>query len=67
MPLTVREWLEPFRVLKNTNIAITVVAYAITHNFVLTLLAVEVGAIFIPRFHLNPQQTGLNFIGFFVG
>jgi hypothetical protein len=61
------EFLEPLWLLKRLNIFLIVVAYAVTHNFVLTLLAVEIGALLIPRFHLNPQQTGLNYIGFFVG
>lgn len=46
---------------------IPTVAYTIVFNFASVFLTVEIPQIFIPTFHLGPQEIGLQFIGLIVG
>ncbi|KAH8703385.1 major facilitator superfamily domain-containing protein [Talaromyces proteolyticus] len=66
-PLTKEELLLPFRVLGDLRVLIPTVAYAIVFNFTLVLIPVEIASRFGLLFHLNAQETGINFLGLLIG
>ncbi|KAK5989552.1 MFS transporter cpaT-like protein [Cladobotryum mycophilum] len=65
--LTWSDILLPLYLLADYRVLLTAVAYTVTFNFTLVLLTVEIPTFFIPMFHLNAQQIGINFLGLFVG
>ena len=66
-PLRLIDFIQPFFLLKHVNVLLAIIAYAVAHNFVLTLLLVEISGFYISRFGLNPEQTGLNYLALAVG
>ena len=66
-PLKVRDFVDPIMMLRYWNVLIPAIAYAIVFNFTLVLMTVEIPALLGQIFHLNPQETGINFLGLLVG
>lgn len=65
--LTLFDFVQPLTVLKDFSLSLVMVAYLIAHNFVLTFGLVEFSALYIPRFHLNSDQVGLNYLSVATG
>jgi hypothetical protein len=61
--LRIKHFLEPLSILGHFNILAASVAYAVVFNFVLVMLLVEIPIRFERVFHLNPQQTRINYLG----
>jgi multidrug resistance protein len=66
-PLTLVEFIQPMFLFRYTSIWIPTVAYSIVFGFCSVLLTVEIPQLLIPKFGLNPQQLGLQFLGIMVG
>lgn len=66
-PITRHDILLPFYLLGDYRVLMAAVAYTITFNFTLVMIPVEIPSLFIPLFHQNAQQIGLNFLGLLVG
>ncbi|KAI5291673.1 hypothetical protein KEM52_000100, partial [Ascosphaera acerosa] len=66
-PLTLNDFTAWIKFFAYPDILFPTVAYAMVFNFCNVLGTVEIPAIFGPRFHFNPQQTGLNFLGMIIG
>ncbi len=59
--------LLPLRLLASYRVWVTTVAYTVVFNFTLVMLTVEVPTNYPDKFHLNPQEVGINFLGLLVG
>jgi hypothetical protein len=66
-PLSREDFLLPIYLLGDYRVLVSTIAYAITFNFTLVLMTVEIPAFFTGLFHLTPQQIGINFLGLLVG
>ena len=66
-PLTVQDFITPFKLFAYPSIVIPTVAYSIVFNFASVLATVEIPQIFGPKFLFNAQQIGLQFIGIIIG
>jgi hypothetical protein len=66
-PLSREDFLLPIYLLGDYHVLVPIIAYAITFNFTLVLMTVEIPAFFTGLFHLTPQQIGINFLGLLVG
>lgn len=66
-PLKPIEFIQPLSLFRYTSIWVPTVAYSIVFGFCSVLLTVEIPQLFLPKFHLNPQQLGLQFLGIMVG
>jgi hypothetical protein len=67
IPLTLEDFILPFRLLGDYRVIVATVSYAFIFNFTLVMMTVELPAFFTPLFHHNPQQIGLNFLGLLIG
>ena len=61
------EFIQPLSLFRYTSIWVPTVAYAIVFNFCSVLLTVEIPQLFLPKFGLNPQELGLQFLGIMIG
>lgn len=66
-PLTFSEVIQPLTLFKYTSICIPVVAYSMVFVFCSVMTTVEIPQLFLPKFGLNAQQIGLQFLGIIVG
>lgn len=66
-PFRLYEFIEPLSLFKYTSIVLPVVAYAMVFLFCSVMTTVEIPQLFLPKFGLNPQQIGLQFLGIIVG
>jgi hypothetical protein len=66
-PLTLVEFIQPMFLFRYTSIWIPTVAYSIVFGFCSVLLTVEIPQLFLPKFGLNPQELGLQFLGIMIG
>lgn len=66
-PLVAFDFVRPLIILRHLSLSLVMFAYSIAHNFVLTFGLVEFSALYIPRFHLNADQVGLNYLSVAVG
>lgn len=66
-PLVTLDFVRPLLVLRIPSLSLVMFAYSIAHNFVLTFALVEFSALYIPRFRLDADQVGLNYISVVVG
>lgn len=66
-PITLQDFTTPITLFAYPSIVIPTVAYAIVFNFSSVLATVEIPQLFTPKFHFNPQQIGLQFIGNIIG
>jgi hypothetical protein len=65
--IDIHEFLKPLYILTNGRILLATIAYAISFGFVFIMVVLEMSILYGTTFHLNPQQTGLNYLGIFVG
>ncbi|QDS68783.1 hypothetical protein FKW77_005684 [Venturia effusa] len=61
------EFIQPIFLAKYLTILIPTITYSIVFNFASVFLTVEIPQIFLPKFGLNAQQIGLQFLGMIVG
>lgn len=66
-PLRREDFFLPLYLLKDYRILLAAVSLAVTFNFILVMMTVEIPIFFPKLFHLKPQQVGINFLGFLVG
>jgi len=66
-PFKVKEFIEPLFLARYATILIPTIAYAIVFGFASVFLTVEIPQVFLPKFHFNAQQIGLQFLGIIVG
>jgi MFS family permease len=66
-PITPLEFLSPLRLAKYPCIMIPACAYAMVFLFASVLTTVEIPQLFAQKFHFNPQQLGLQFLGLIIG
>lgn len=66
-PLQVVDFVRPLFLLKHWKILLVTIAYSVAHNYVFILLVVQLSTLYVPMFHLNPRQTGLNYLSLLVG
>jgi hypothetical protein len=66
-PLKLVEFIQPLFLFRYTSIWVPTVAYSIVFNFCSVLLTVEIPQLLIPKFGLNPQELGLQFLGIMIG
>lgn len=66
-PLSFTDFWTPITMFSYPNILLPTIAYSIIFNFASVLLTVEIPQLFTPKFHFNPQQIGLQFIGMIIG
>ncbi|KAH8816582.1 major facilitator superfamily domain-containing protein [Xylogone sp. PMI_703] len=66
-PLSLRDFWTTISLFAYPNILIPTITYSLVFGFCSVFLVVEIPSIFTPRFHFNPQQIGLQFIGMIVG
>ncbi|KAK7995335.1 hypothetical protein PG990_014108 [Apiospora arundinis] len=61
------EFVQPLALWRYASIWVPTVAYSIVFGFTSVLLTVEIPQLFLPKFGLNPQQIGLQFLGMIIG
>jgi len=66
-PITWRDFWTPIRMFAYPNVLLPTIAYSVVFAFAAVLLTVEIPQIFTPKFHFNPQQIGLQFLGMIIG
>lgn len=66
-PLKLVEFIQPLFLFRYTSIWVPTVAYSIVFGFCSVLLTVEIPQLFLPKFGLNPQELGLQFLGIMIG
>lgn len=66
-PITLYEFVSPLRLARYPCVMIPAVAYSMVFLFASVLNTVEIPQLFGEKFHFNPQQIGLQFIGLIVG
>jgi len=66
-PLKLVEFVQPLSLFRYTSIWVPTVAYSIVFGFCSVLLTVEIPQLFLPKFGLNPQELGLQFLGIMIG
>jgi len=66
-PITLVEFVSPLRLAKYPCVVIPAVAYAMVFLFASVLITVEVPQLFAEKFHFNPEQLGLQFLGLIIG
>lgn len=66
-PITLYEFVSPLRLARFPCVMIPAVAYAMVFLFASVLNTVEIPQLFGEKFHFNPQQIGLQFIGLILG
>ncbi|KAJ5169767.1 uncharacterized protein N7500_002550 [Penicillium coprophilum] len=66
-PMRISDFVSPFRIAKNPRILIAALATAITFCYANIVFVVEMPLTFGEKFHLNAQQTGLQFIPIIIG
>jgi len=66
-PLSPYEFIQPLSLFKYTSIVIPVVAYAMVFLFSSVMTTVEIPQLFLPKFGLDAQQIGLQFLGIIIG
>ena len=66
-PLTARDFIAPITLFAYPSIVVPTIAYSVVFIFAGVFATVEVPQIFAPRFHFNPQEIGLQFIGIIIG
>jgi hypothetical protein len=66
-PLTAMEFISPLRLAKYPCVMVPAVAYAMVFLFASVLTTVEIPQLFAEKFHFNPQQLGLQFLGLIIG
>ncbi|RFU33790.1 hypothetical protein B7463_g2535, partial [Scytalidium lignicola] len=66
-PLSLRDFFTPIALFTYPNILIPTIAYSLIFGFCSVFLVVEIPSIFTPRFGLNPQEIGLQYIGLIIG
>ncbi|KAJ4298216.1 hypothetical protein N0V90_006115 [Kalmusia sp. IMI 367209] len=66
-PFTAYEFISPLRMAMYPCVMIPAVAYAMVFLFASVLVTVEIPQLFGEKFHLNPAQIGLQFLGLIIG
>ncbi|KAK8062413.1 MFS transporter [Apiospora hydei] len=66
-PFKPMEFIQPLSLWRYASIWVPTIAYSIVFGFTSVLLTVEIPQLFLPKFGLNPQQIGLQFLGMIVG
>ncbi|RAK93809.1 MFS transporter [Aspergillus costaricaensis CBS 115574] len=66
-PIRISDFVSPFRLAKNPRILIAALATAITFCYANIVFVVEMPLTFGEKFHLDAQQTGLQFIPIIIG
>lgn len=66
-PITLVEFISPLRLFKYPCVMIPAAAYAMVFLFASVLTTVEIPQLFAEKFHFNPQQLGLQFLGLIIG
>ena len=66
-PFTAYEFISPLRMAMYPCVMIPAAAYAMVFVFASVLGTVEIPQLFGEKFHLNAQQTGLQFLGLIIG
>lgn len=66
-PLRAIDFVQPLALWRYAAVVVPTVAYSIVFGFTSVLLTVEIPQLFLPKFGLNPQQIGLQFLGMIVG
>ncbi|CAO2651573.1 Nn.00g041430.m01.CDS01 [Neocucurbitaria sp. VM-36] len=66
-PITLVEFVSPLRLVKYPCVMIPAAAYAMVFLFASVLCTVEIPQLFAEKFHFNPQQLGLQFLGLIIG
>jgi predicted MFS family arabinose efflux permease len=66
-PIRVSDFVTPFRLAKNPRVLVAALATAITFCYANIVFVVEMPLTFGEKFHLDAQQTGLQFIPIIIG
>jgi len=66
-PFSFYEFIQPLSLFKYASIAVPTVAYAMVFLFASVMTTVEIPQLFLPKFGLNAQQLGLQFLGIIIG
>jgi hypothetical protein len=66
-PFRAIEFIEPLFLAKYVSVLLPTTAYSIVFGFTSVFLTVEIPQIFLPKFHFNAQQIGLQFLGMIIG
>ncbi|TAQ88454.1 hypothetical protein B7494_g3225 [Chlorociboria aeruginascens] len=66
-PITLEDVYAPLKLALYPNILIPTISYSFLFGFASVLLTVEIPQLFTPKFHLNTQQIGLQFLGMIIG
>ncbi|RAH58794.1 MFS transporter [Aspergillus piperis CBS 112811] len=66
-PIRISDFVSPFRLAKNPRILVAALATAITFCYANIVFVVEMPLTFGEKFHLDAQQTGLQFIPIIIG
>ncbi|KAL1645252.1 hypothetical protein SLS58_003959 [Diplodia intermedia] len=66
-PLRAWEFVQPASLARFRSVLLPTVSYAVVFGFASVFMTVEIPQIFLPKFALNPQQIGLQFLGIIVG
>lgn len=62
-----QEVLEPITIGKHMTVLIPALAYAIILSYAGIMIEIEIPQTFVPKFGLDPQQLGLNYLATLVG
>jgi MFS family permease len=66
-PFRMVEFVEPLFLARYMSVLLPTIAYSIVFGFASVFLTVEIPQIFLPKFHFNAQQIGLQFLGMIIG
>jgi hypothetical protein len=66
-PISFWEFFQPLRLGRLATVSIPAAAYAMIFLFGSVMVTVEIPQLFGPKFHFNPAQLGLQFLGVIIG
>lgn len=66
-PLRFYEFIKPCELFAYSSVFIPTFAYTVVFGFTSVFLTVEIPQIFVPKWHMNPQALGLQFLGMIIG
>ncbi|KIW01524.1 uncharacterized protein PV09_07002 [Verruconis gallopava] len=66
-PFRAVEFIEPLFLGKHASVLLPTIAYSVVFGFTSVFLTVEIPQIFLPLYHFNAQQLGLQFLGMIIG
>lgn len=66
-PFRLHDFVSPLRFVAHASVMVPAAAYAMVFLFSSVMTTVEIPQLFIPKFHFDAQQLGLQYLGIIIG